>query len=121
MLAAGTKEVHEKAENTQFVKDFLRGRIKRELFKVSPEKKNPRNIYHIYRLANKNSFLWFPSCFDSLDLWHFTIPMQRWKRKLRGTKTIPILPHYIFLQSCTATRLWPVTLSTFMALTGRAR
>lgn len=39
MLAAGTKEVHEKAENTQFVKDFLRGRIKRELFKVSPEKK----------------------------------------------------------------------------------
>lgn len=40
MLAAGTKEVHEKAENTQFVKDFLRGRIKRELFKVSPEKKN---------------------------------------------------------------------------------
>lgn len=35
MLAAGTKEVHEKAENTQFVKDFLRGRIRKELFKVS--------------------------------------------------------------------------------------
>lgn len=34
MLAAGTKEVHEKAENTQFVKDFLRGRIRKELFKV---------------------------------------------------------------------------------------
>ncbi|XP_062874471.1 heme oxygenase 2-like [Trichomycterus rosablanca] len=34
MLAAGTKEVHEKAENTQFVKDFLRGRIRRELFKL---------------------------------------------------------------------------------------
>lgn len=46
MLAAGTKEVHEKAENTQFVKDFLRGRIKRELFKVRPEKKNPRNVYY---------------------------------------------------------------------------
>ncbi|XP_066497778.1 heme oxygenase 2 [Hoplias malabaricus] len=33
MLAAGTKEVHAKAENTQFVKDFLRGRIRKELFK----------------------------------------------------------------------------------------
>ncbi|KAG7261805.1 LOW QUALITY PROTEIN: hypothetical protein CRUP_037411 [Coryphaenoides rupestris] len=30
----GTKEVHEKAENTQFVKDFLRGRIRKELFKL---------------------------------------------------------------------------------------
>ncbi|TMS15211.1 Heme oxygenase 2 [Larimichthys crocea] len=30
MLAAGTREVHEKAENTQFVKDFLRGRIRKE-------------------------------------------------------------------------------------------
>lgn len=38
MLAAGTKEVHEKAENTQFVKDFLRGRIRKELFKVSLKK-----------------------------------------------------------------------------------
>ncbi|XP_028311769.1 heme oxygenase 2 [Gouania willdenowi] len=34
MLAAGTKEVHEKAENTQFVKDFLRGRIRKDLFKL---------------------------------------------------------------------------------------
>ncbi|XP_034395030.1 heme oxygenase 2 isoform X2 [Cyclopterus lumpus] len=34
VLAAGTKEVHEKAENTQFVKDFLRGRIRKELFKL---------------------------------------------------------------------------------------
>ncbi|KAL4658146.1 heme oxygenase 2 [Arapaima gigas] len=34
MLAAGTKESHEKAENTQFVKDFLRGHISRELFKL---------------------------------------------------------------------------------------
>ncbi|XP_013865539.1 heme oxygenase 2 [Austrofundulus limnaeus] len=34
MLAAGTKKVHEKAENTQFVKDFLRGRIRKELFKL---------------------------------------------------------------------------------------
>lgn len=38
LLAAGTKEVHEKAENTQFVKDFLRGRIRKELFKVSLKK-----------------------------------------------------------------------------------
>ncbi|KAM8845490.1 heme oxygenase 2 isoform 2-T4 [Spinachia spinachia] len=34
LLAAGTKEVHEKAENTQFVKDFLKGRIRKELFKL---------------------------------------------------------------------------------------
>ncbi|XP_053707689.1 heme oxygenase 2 [Synchiropus splendidus] len=34
VLAAGTKDVHEKAENTQFVKDFLRGRIRKELFKL---------------------------------------------------------------------------------------
>ncbi|XP_028843378.1 heme oxygenase 2 [Denticeps clupeoides] len=34
LLAAGTKEVHEKAESTPFVKDFLRGRIRRELFKL---------------------------------------------------------------------------------------
>ncbi|XP_061079429.1 heme oxygenase 2 isoform X2 [Conger conger] len=34
LLAAGTKESHDKAENTQFVKDFLRGRIRRELFKL---------------------------------------------------------------------------------------
>ncbi|KAJ4923149.1 hypothetical protein JOQ06_016489 [Pogonophryne albipinna] len=33
MLAEGTKDSHDKAENCQFVKDFLRGRIKRELFK----------------------------------------------------------------------------------------
>lgn len=38
MLAEGTREVHERAENTQFVKDFLRGRIRKELFKVSLEK-----------------------------------------------------------------------------------
>lgn len=34
LLKEGTKESHERAENTQFVKDFLKGRIKRELFKV---------------------------------------------------------------------------------------
>ncbi|CAJ1053220.1 heme oxygenase 2a [Xyrichtys novacula] len=34
MLAEGTKESHDRAENCQFVKDFLRGRIKRELFKL---------------------------------------------------------------------------------------
>jgi len=33
LLAEGTKDSHDKAENCQFVKDFLRGRIKRELFK----------------------------------------------------------------------------------------
>ncbi|XP_057699032.1 heme oxygenase 2a [Corythoichthys intestinalis] len=33
MLAEGTKEAHDRAENCQFVKDFLRGRIQRELFK----------------------------------------------------------------------------------------
>uniref|UniRef100_A0A3Q1GJ63 heme oxygenase (biliverdin-producing) n=1 Tax=Acanthochromis polyacanthus TaxID=80966 RepID=A0A3Q1GJ63_9TELE len=33
LLAEGTKDSHEKAENCQFVKDFLRGRIQRELFK----------------------------------------------------------------------------------------
>ncbi|XP_030638735.1 heme oxygenase 2-like [Chanos chanos] len=33
-LAAGTKESHDMAENSPFVKDFLRGRIKRELFKL---------------------------------------------------------------------------------------
>ncbi|MEQ2283461.1 hypothetical protein AMECASPLE_011506 [Ameca splendens] len=33
MLAEGTKEAHDRAENCQFVKDFLRGRILRELFK----------------------------------------------------------------------------------------
>uniref|UniRef100_A0A672TCB0 Heme oxygenase 2a n=1 Tax=Sinocyclocheilus grahami TaxID=75366 RepID=A0A672TCB0_SINGR len=35
VLTAGTKESHDKAENSPFVKDFLRGRIKQELFKVS--------------------------------------------------------------------------------------
>lgn len=34
MLAEGTKEAHDRAENCQLVKDFLRGRIKKELFKV---------------------------------------------------------------------------------------
>uniref|UniRef100_A0A8D0DHM3 heme oxygenase (biliverdin-producing) n=1 Tax=Salvator merianae TaxID=96440 RepID=A0A8D0DHM3_SALMN len=34
LLKEGTKESHDRAENTQFVKDFLKGRIKRELFKL---------------------------------------------------------------------------------------
>ncbi|XP_007435974.1 heme oxygenase 2 isoform X2 [Python bivittatus] len=34
LLKEGTKEAHDRAENTQFVKDFLKGRIKRELFKL---------------------------------------------------------------------------------------
>ncbi|XP_028304453.1 heme oxygenase 2a [Gouania willdenowi] len=33
VLFEGTKESHDRAENCQFVKDFLRGRIQRELFK----------------------------------------------------------------------------------------
>ncbi|XP_053550332.1 heme oxygenase 2 [Bombina bombina] len=35
LLKEGTKESHEKAENTKFVKDFLKGRIKKELFKLA--------------------------------------------------------------------------------------
>ncbi|XP_006637092.2 heme oxygenase 2 [Lepisosteus oculatus] len=34
LLKEGTKESHDKAENTQFVKDFLKGRIRKELFKL---------------------------------------------------------------------------------------
>ncbi|XP_068099694.1 heme oxygenase 2 [Hyperolius riggenbachi] len=34
LLKEGTKESHDKAENTKFVKEFLKGRIKRELFKL---------------------------------------------------------------------------------------
>ncbi|XP_044047663.1 heme oxygenase 2a isoform X3 [Siniperca chuatsi] len=33
VLAEGTKESHDRAENCQFVRDFLRGRIEKELFK----------------------------------------------------------------------------------------
>ncbi|NXG24277.1 HMOX2 oxygenase, partial [Grallaria varia] len=35
LLKVGTKEAHDRAENTQFVKDFLKGRIKKELFKLA--------------------------------------------------------------------------------------
>ncbi|XP_006897485.1 PREDICTED: heme oxygenase 2 [Elephantulus edwardii] len=35
LLKEGTKEAHDWAENTQFVKDFLRGNIKKELFKLA--------------------------------------------------------------------------------------
>ncbi|XP_075422425.1 heme oxygenase 2 isoform X1 [Ascaphus truei] len=35
LLKEGTKESHEQAESTKFVKDFLKGRIKRELFKLA--------------------------------------------------------------------------------------
>lgn len=34
ILKEGTKESHDRAENTQFVKDFLKGKIHRELFKL---------------------------------------------------------------------------------------
>uniref|UniRef100_A0A3B1KHY5 heme oxygenase (biliverdin-producing) n=1 Tax=Astyanax mexicanus TaxID=7994 RepID=A0A3B1KHY5_ASTMX len=42
-LAAGTKEAHDRAENSPFAKDFLRGRIKRELFKLGTAA-----LYHVY-------------------------------------------------------------------------
>ncbi|MGH0168658.1 UNVERIFIED_CONTAM: hypothetical protein FKN15_055077 [Acipenser sinensis] len=35
LLKAGTVEAHDKAENTQFVKDFLKGHIRKELFKLA--------------------------------------------------------------------------------------
>ncbi|NWU98811.1 HMOX2 oxygenase, partial [Upupa epops] len=35
LLKEGTKESHDRAENTQFVKDFLKGRIKKDLFKLA--------------------------------------------------------------------------------------
>ncbi|XP_037363573.1 heme oxygenase 2 [Talpa occidentalis] len=35
LLKEGTKEAHDRAENTQFVKDFLKGNIRRELFKLA--------------------------------------------------------------------------------------
>ncbi|TRY97843.1 hypothetical protein DNTS_014973 [Danionella cerebrum] len=43
VLSAGTKESHDKAENSPFVKDFLRGRIKRELFKLGTTA-----LYYVY-------------------------------------------------------------------------
>ncbi|XP_039630020.1 heme oxygenase 2 [Polypterus senegalus] len=35
LLKEGTKESHDKAENTLFVKEFLKGRIRKELFKLA--------------------------------------------------------------------------------------
>ncbi|XP_028913065.1 heme oxygenase 2 [Ornithorhynchus anatinus] len=35
LLKEGTKESHDRAENTQFVKDFLKGHINKELFKLA--------------------------------------------------------------------------------------
>ncbi|XP_001502380.1 heme oxygenase 2 [Equus asinus] len=35
LLKEGTKEAHDQAENTKFVKDFLKGNIKKELFKLA--------------------------------------------------------------------------------------
>ncbi|XP_007498818.1 heme oxygenase 2 [Monodelphis domestica] len=35
LLKEGTKESHDRAENTQFVKDFLKGHIKKDLFKLA--------------------------------------------------------------------------------------
>ncbi|XP_029432392.1 heme oxygenase 2 [Rhinatrema bivittatum] len=35
LLKEGTKESHDRAQNTPFVKDFLKGRIKKEIFKLA--------------------------------------------------------------------------------------
>lgn len=35
LLKEGTKEAHDRAENTKFVKDFLKGNIKKEIFKLA--------------------------------------------------------------------------------------
>lgn len=35
LLKEGTKEAHDQAENTQFVKDFLKGNIQKEIFKLA--------------------------------------------------------------------------------------
>uniref|UniRef100_A0A8D0U9F4 Heme oxygenase 1 n=1 Tax=Sus scrofa TaxID=9823 RepID=A0A8D0U9F4_PIG len=35
LLKEGTKEAHDRAESTQFVKDFLKGNIRKELFKLA--------------------------------------------------------------------------------------
>ncbi|XP_032825877.2 heme oxygenase 2 [Petromyzon marinus] len=42
-LMEGTKKSHEKAENTHFVKEFLKGRIKKQLFKLATVA-----LYHVY-------------------------------------------------------------------------
>ncbi|XP_076841264.1 heme oxygenase 2a isoform X2 [Brachyhypopomus gauderio] len=42
-LTEGTKEAHDRAENSPFAKDFLRGRIKRELFKLGTSA-----LYYVY-------------------------------------------------------------------------
>uniref|UniRef100_A0A672TD55 Heme oxygenase 2a n=1 Tax=Sinocyclocheilus grahami TaxID=75366 RepID=A0A672TD55_SINGR len=54
---AGTKESHDKAENSPFVKDFLRGRIKQELFKVS--------LVFMDSCRNKNHPMFAPLYFPS--------------------------------------------------------
>ncbi|XP_060116544.1 heme oxygenase 2 [Heteronotia binoei] len=43
LLKEGTKELHDRAENTPFVKDFLKGKIKRQLFKLGTAA-----LYHTY-------------------------------------------------------------------------
>uniref|UniRef100_A0A672TBE1 Heme oxygenase 2a n=1 Tax=Sinocyclocheilus grahami TaxID=75366 RepID=A0A672TBE1_SINGR len=70
VLTAGTKESHDKAENSPFVKDFLRGRIKQELFKVSlvfmdsyREEQEPPHVYlllcveHIHEVGRDDPVL----------------------------------------------------------------
>uniref|UniRef100_A0A8B9XKD7 Heme oxygenase 1 n=1 Tax=Bos mutus grunniens TaxID=30521 RepID=A0A8B9XKD7_BOSMU len=46
LLKEGTKESHDRAENTQFVKDFLKGNIRKELFKLATTA-----VLHLLRLG----------------------------------------------------------------------
>eukprot|EP00064_Thunnus_orientalis_P015327 superscaffoldBa00002821_g15378 len=57
MLAEGTKESHDRAENCQFVKDFLRGRIKRELFKISLSAGAKPYVDRIHEVGEKDPML----------------------------------------------------------------
>ncbi|XP_069762569.1 heme oxygenase 2-like [Narcine bancroftii] len=91
ILKEGTKESHDRAENTQFVKDFLRGEIDRELFKLGTvalyftytalEEEIDKNAEHpafaplyfpleLHRkeaLAKDLEFLWGPGWKDQIE------------------------------------------------------
>ncbi|XP_051877474.1 heme oxygenase 2-like [Pristis pectinata] len=91
VLKEGTKESHDRAENTQFVKDFLKGKIHRELFKLGTvalyytysalEEEMDKNAEHpafaplyfpleLHRkeaLAKDLEFLWGPGWKDQIE------------------------------------------------------
>ncbi|XP_072106279.1 heme oxygenase 2-like [Mobula birostris] len=91
ILKEGTKESHDRAENTQFVKDFLKGKIHQELFKLGTvalyytysalEEEMDKNAEHpafaplyfpleLHRkeaLAKDLAFLWGPSWKDQIQ------------------------------------------------------